>query len=67
MKISVNGQEQNMPPSSTIFDVLNQIKQADTGGIAIAINDMVVPKSKWNSAQISDGDKVLIIKASQGG
>ncbi len=67
MTITVNGQEQLMPPSSTVWDVLNHINQQDKGGIAIAVNDMVVPRSQWQKSQISDGDKVLIIKASQGG
>ena len=37
------------------------------GGIAVAINETVVPKSQWTSTLLQENDKVLIIKASQGG
>ncbi len=67
MNILINGQATDMPDNSTITSVLQHIEQHHTGGIAVAINDMVVPKSQWSDSQISDGDKVLIIKASQGG
>ncbi len=67
MTITVNGQEQTFSESNTVLAVLTQLNQHDQGGIAIAVNDCVVPKSKWNTSQLSDGDKVLIIKASQGG
>jgi len=67
MNILINGQATDMPQNSTITDVLLHIEQKQTGGIAVALNDMVVPKGKWTTSQVVDGDKVLIIKASQGG
>ena len=35
--------------------------------IAIAVNNSVVPKEKWESTIINDGDTLLIIKAYYGG
>lgn len=67
MTITLNGKELDIPHASNILDLLALIKQKDYGGIAIAINDMVVPKSKWEKSTITKGDKVLLIKASQGG
>ncbi|MBS2099920.1 sulfur carrier protein ThiS [Carboxylicivirga linearis] len=67
MTITVNGQEHTFSESNTVLDVLTQLNQHDQGGIAVALNDCVVPKSNWNNSQLSDGDKILIIKASQGG
>jgi len=67
MNILINGQATNMPENSAITDVLLHIQQIQTGGIAVAVNDMVVPKGKWATSQVADGDKILIIKASQGG
>ncbi len=67
MNIIVNGQTTDIPQNSSIEDVLHHIGQMQTGGMAIAINDLVVPKSQWAKAQITEGDKILIIKASQGG
>ncbi|WP_430814988.1 sulfur carrier protein ThiS [Carboxylicivirga sp. RSCT41] len=67
MNILINGQATDMPDNSTITDVLQHIEQYQKGGIAVAVNDMVVPKGKWGNSQVTDGDKILIIKASQGG
>jgi thiamine biosynthesis protein ThiS len=36
-----------------------------TKGIAIAINDTVIPKSNWNSHPLKETDTVLIIFATQ--
>ncbi|MBK3518847.1 sulfur carrier protein ThiS [Carboxylicivirga marina] len=67
MNILINGQATDMPEKTSINNVLQHIEQHQTGGIAVAVNDMVIPKSKWSTSQIIDGDKILIIKASQGG
>jgi sulfur carrier protein len=67
MNIVINGQATDVPEKTSIDDVLQHIGQLQTGGIAVAVNDMVIPKGQWAKAQINDGDKILIIKASQGG
>jgi sulfur carrier protein len=67
MDIFINGQATQMPDNSTVPDVLQHLGQTQKGGIAVAVNDVVVPKSQWSKAHITDGDKVLIIQASQGG
>lgn len=36
-------------------------------GIAVAINDTVVPKTSWSVQYIQANDRVLIISATQGG
>ena len=52
---------------------LNFQTQRDVGqdwkqkGLAVAISSRVVPKTEWADTAISDGDEVLIIKATQGG
>ena len=36
-------------------------------GIAVAINNTVVPKSSWNQHFVHETDEILIISATQGG
>ncbi|MEG1026270.1 MAG: sulfur carrier protein ThiS [Flavobacterium sp.] len=36
-------------------------------GIAVAINNTVVPKIKWNEFLVQETDEILIISATQGG
>jgi sulfur carrier protein len=36
-------------------------------GIAVAINNTVVPKTNWSQHLVSETDEILIISATQGG
>lgn len=36
-------------------------------GIAIAVNNQVIPKTAWESFALQENDKILVIQASQGG
>ncbi|MBS1651046.1 MAG: sulfur carrier protein ThiS [Bacteroidetes bacterium] len=36
-------------------------------GIAVAVNDLVIPAQKWEQTIIHKNDEILIIKATQGG
>ncbi len=67
MNVIVNGQEQFVADHLHVDALLTHMGQAELGGIAVAINDLVVPKSQWSKHVLNAGDKVLIIKASQGG
>ena len=35
--------------------------------IAVAVNNRVVAKTEWSTAQLADGDAILIIRAFYGG
>ena len=39
----------------------------DFDGYAVAINDEIVPKSTWQTVTISDGDRIDLLTAVQGG
>ncbi|MBY0788354.1 sulfur carrier protein ThiS [Corynebacterium parakroppenstedtii] len=39
----------------------------DFDGYAVAINDEIVPKSTWQTVTISDGDRIELLTAVQGG
>ena len=47
-----------------VLDIENSQKQ---NGIAVAINNTVIPKSNWNSHILQETDEILIISATQGG
>lgn len=36
-------------------------------GIAVAVNDMIIPKSKWGETVLNENDNVEIVHAVQGG
>lgn len=67
MQILVNNEEKTITDNATISQALTEIDVIDTKGIAVAINDAVIPKSIWNNHQIQEKDNLLIITATAGG
>lgn len=67
MKITVNGVSKEIANDSTILDVVEGLELISTNGIAIALNNAVIPKNKWYFKSLEEDDKVTIIKATQGG
>lgn len=68
MKLKINNQEKQYDQTElTVQQLLDiEIPHAQNG-IAIAIDDSIVPKSDWNSTPIDENANILIIKATQGG
>ena len=65
--VYINGEEWAHDISNGINGLL-ALRGIDTyKGIAIAVNEVVIPKSQWDTFVLKEKDKVLIIKASQGG
>lgn len=66
MTIRVNNVSHEVENSSSLDDILKQL-DIQTSGIAVAINEQIITRSKWESTSIQDQDQILIIKATQGG
>lgn len=49
-----------------INDMLASLNMV-SDGIAIAINNIVIPKVQWDEHFLNEGDKLTVIKATQGG
>lgn len=67
MNVIVNNKTVELPDASGINALLAQLNIASPQGIAIAVNEQVVPKSEWQSCVLKDNDAVLLIRATQGG
>lgn len=69
MELKINNQTKQFTPDNlTVQALLDlEIPAAKQNGIAIAINNTVIPKSNWNSHPIKETDDILIISATQGG
>jgi sulfur carrier protein len=67
MQLSINGQARDCA-AGTIAELLQtEIEGAQTRGIAVAVNGEVVPRSRWNEAALTAGDRVEIVRALPGG
>lgn len=66
MQITVNNQLMVVDSSITVNQLLT-ILERSSQGIAVAINNKVVFKSKWEETNLEENDEVLIIQATCGG
>ena len=68
MELKINNQiKQFLPDSLTVQALLDLEIPNKQNGIAVAINNTVIPKSNWDSHHLYPTDDILIISATQGG
>ncbi|MFD8688842.1 sulfur carrier protein ThiS [Streptomyces sp. NPDC059651] len=66
LSVSVNGEALAVAPGTTL-DVLVASLTSAPSGVAAALNETVVPRGQWPAAALSDGDRVEVLTAVQGG
>ena len=67
MEITFNNHLQQIKEQSSVRIIINDLIGEKQKGIAVAVNETVVPKTNWDSYLLQPNDKVLVIKATQGG
>ncbi|MBM3286147.1 MAG: sulfur carrier protein ThiS [Candidatus Eisenbacteria bacterium] len=68
MTVVINGEMRDMQAIRTVGDLLRALGiSSSQGGIAIARNDAVVPRARWEATPVVEGDRFEIITAVQGG
>jgi len=69
MKIVVNGNEREVADRLTVAELVRALDRgrADGRGVAVAIEAQVVPRSEWDRAELSEGQRVEVLGAIQGG
>jgi sulfur carrier protein len=66
MNISVNGETREVTPGVALDAVVRSLTPAPSG-VAAAVNETVVPRAQWASTSLSEGDRVEVLTAVQGG
>ncbi|MDX3529866.1 sulfur carrier protein ThiS [Streptomyces sp. ID05-39B] len=66
MNISVNGERREVAPGTALDSVVRSLTPAPSG-VAAALNETVVPRARWSATSLSDGDRVEVLTAVQGG
>lgn len=68
MELKVNGEVKVVEEGASLADLMDQLGfEGKTRGIAVAVNDAVVPPPGWHKKVLADGDSIEIIHAVQGG
>ena len=66
MKVQVNNKEVEMTPASTLTQLAAQL-ELPVQGIAIAVNNKMIPRSEWEKFALQENDNLVVIKAACGG
>lgn len=66
MIITVNGDDRVVPPEATISDLVEAMS-VPSRGIAVALDQVVVPRSAWPHTVLVGGARVDVVTAMQGG
>lgn len=67
MEIIINQQKQSVPENYSLEQLLLSYMPNATNGIAVAINQQVIPKSSWQTQKLQANDNIMVIKATPGG
>jgi sulfur carrier protein len=66
MTVIVNGERRESASTMSLADAVALLTTAPTG-VAAAVNGDVIRRSDWPRTQLSDGDEVEVVTATQGG
>ena len=66
MKVVVNGKPQELQEGATVETVLSTL-DVPARGVAVAVDAEVVPRGEWREHELSEGARVEVLRAIQGG
>lgn len=52
---------------NTLYELLMEKAVAEKTGMAVALNNNVIPKSQWETTHLQNNDNILLIQATAGG
>jgi sulfur carrier protein len=68
MNVTVNGAPATMADGATVADVVRELTgEAAPRGVAVARRGAVVPRSAWSRTGLTEGDRIEVLTATQGG
>jgi sulfur carrier protein len=67
MIIEINNEIKTVTEKLSASEIFSLLEINNTNGYALAINNNVIPKTKWTETILKENDKVLVIQATQGG
>ena len=67
MQITINNQSYQFNEIFSLQSAIAELQIEDTTGIAVALNEQIIPKSEWDKTNLYHEDKIIIIGAVAGG
>jgi sulfur carrier protein len=68
LRLTVNGEPLELPEGTTVGDLVEQAGgRLRDRGVAVAVEAEVVPRSAWDETVLSEGQRIELVAAMQGG
>jgi len=67
MKVFLNDKLKDLKDGTDLEGLAVELGLANMKGWAIAVNESIIPKEKHKLTTLQDGDRILLIQATQGG
>lgn len=68
IEVYVNSKPHRVSPDhSSLAYLLKCIDLPASRGVAVAVNEEIIPQAQWHAVQLKQADHILVIRATQGG
>ncbi len=67
MTITINNNQYTFDENTSLAQAIETLQLEETKGIALALNEAIIPRSKWNETILNNEDKIIVIGAVAGG
>jgi len=67
MNVFLNDETREMNGESTVGSLLDEIELNDLAGWAVAVNERVIARDDAVDYELFEGDRVILVQATQGG
>jgi sulfur carrier protein len=66
--VLVNGDARELADGATVASIVASLDGIPAGrGVAVALDGEVVPRGRWDQTELSDGARIEVVVAVQGG
>ena len=66
MRIQFNDEPMQCVEGLTVATLLEQLRQLKPG-VALALNQQILPREQWELQQVNEGDQILLFQVIAGG
>jgi len=66
MKVFINDEPYSLSEKATVFDLFDLLDMSKQG-VAIAVNEQIVPRSEWDKTNLLSNDKIIVVRPTAGG
>lgn len=66
MIIKVNNKEMELAHQASLQQLAETLQMPEKG-VAVAVNNRMIPRTKWSETILQENDQVVVIKAACGG